>query len=182
MPFSFEHTAIPGLVVVTARIFGDDRGFFMESYKQSDFQANGIGADFVQDNHSRSAKGVVRGLHFQKPPKAQAKLVRVVSGAVWDVAVDLRTGSPSYLQWHSVELTEENGRMFFIPEGFAHGFVALTDGAQLVYKCSVEYDAAADGGVRWDDPRIGVDWPVEEPLLSPKDSLLPLLDDLGRVF
>ena len=180
MPFSFHRLEMPELVLVTPRVFPDERGFFLEAYKESEFAANGITAHFVQDNHSCSSKGVVRGLHFQRAPKAQAKLVRVVRGAVWDVAVDLRAGSATYRKWLGVELTEDNHAMLFIPAGFAHGFVALADDTHLLYKCSAEYDAKLDGGIRWDDPRIGVSWPVERPIVSAKDGALPSVEHIGE--
>ena len=182
MPFSFEKQEIAGLVVVTPRAFPDGRGLFLESYKKSEFVANGITNEFVQDNHSVSSKGVLRGLHFQKPPKAQAKLVRVVKGAVWDVAVDVRADSPTYLKWLSIELTEENKKMFYIPVGFAHGFVSLVDDTVLVYKCTEEYDPSTDSGIRWDDPALKIPWPVTSPLVSEKDQALGSCSDLGRVF
>jgi dTDP-4-dehydrorhamnose 3,5-epimerase len=150
----------------------------METYKASEFSAFGLQLTFVQDNHSLSKKGVLRGLHFQRPPFAQAKLVRVISGAVWDVAVDLRTNSPSYGRWYGLELSAENHRMFFIPEGFAHGFVSLVDGTALVYKCTSEYHKESDGGVRWNDPDLAIDWPLGNVLVSRKDAGLPLLRDL----
>ncbi len=175
MPFTFSECDIPGLVVIEPRVFPDSRGFFMESFKESDFLKAGIDIRFVQDNHSVSSKNVVRGLHFQKPPAAQAKLVRVVRGVVWDVAVDLRTGSPTFGRWFGIELSETNRRMFYIPAGFGHGFIALVDDTHLLYKCSAEYSPADDGGVRWDDPDIGIKWPVENPLVSEKDALLPRL-------
>ncbi len=182
MPFSFQWLEIPDLVLITPRVFPDERGFFLESYKRSDFAANGIEVFFLQDNHSRSSRGVLRGLHFQRPPKAQAKLVRVVRGAVWDVAVDLRRGSPTYLRWLGVELNEENNAMLFVPEGFAHGFVALSDETLLLYKCSAEYDSALDAGVRWNDPTIAVRWPIERPRVSAKDEALPLLAEIEGVL
>lgn len=178
MPFVFRELEIAGLILVTPRVFPDERGFFMESYKSSEFAANGISATFVQDNHSRSTRGVLRGLHFQRPPRAQDKLVRVVLGKVWDVAVDLRTTSPSYRRWVGVELSDENNAMLYIPAGFAHGFVALSEEVHLLYKCSAEYDAKLDGGIRWDDPEVGVRWPIEAPIVSSKDRALPLLSEI----
>jgi len=181
MPFVFNKCEIPGPVIVEPKVFGDERGFFLESYKRSDFVKNGIDVDFLQDNHSLSSKGVLRGLHYQTPPFAQAKLVRVTSGAVWDVAVDIRKNSPTYKQWVAVELSGENRKMFFIPEGFAHGFVALTDNVNLMYKCSSEYSPEHDAGIIWNDPELAVKWPVANPLLSDKDLVLPLLRD-AEVF
>lgn len=177
MPFEFITCDLPGLVIVTPKVFGDDRGFFLETYKKTDFAKNGIDADFYQDNHSLSAKHVLRGLHFQISPAAQAKLVRVVRGAAWDVAVDIRRDSASFKKWFSIELSEANQTMLYIPEGFAHGFVALTDDTHLMYKCSREYSPEHDAGIIWNDPEIGIDWPVDNPLLSGKDKVLPKLKD-----
>ncbi|PKL25843.1 MAG: dTDP-4-dehydrorhamnose 3,5-epimerase [Spirochaetae bacterium HGW-Spirochaetae-3] len=179
MPFIFEKTFIDGLLIITPRLFTDERGFFLESYKSSEFAAAGIREAFVQDNHSRSIRGVLRGLHFQKAPYAQAKLVRVTRGLVWDVAVDLRHGSPTFGRWLGVELGEENRKMLFLPRGFAHGFVALSEGAELIYKCSAEYDKDSDGGVRWDDPDLGIEWPLSAVKLSEKDAALPFLRDIA---
>jgi len=181
MPFNFKKCEIDGPVIIEPKAFADGRGFFLESYKKSDFIDNGINLEFVQDNHSLSSKGVLRGLHYQKPPCAQAKLVRVIKGAVWDVAVDIRKNSPTYRKWISIELSENNKKMFFIPEGFAHGFVALTDEVHLLYKCSNEYSPACDAGIRWDDSDLAVKWPVDNPLLSDKDLVLPYLKD-AEVF
>ncbi len=182
MPFTFEQTPIDGLLIIRPRMFSDDRGFFMESYKTSEFAAAGIHEDFVQDNHSRSSRGVLRGLHFQRAPYAQAKLVRVTSGLVWDVAVDLREGSATYGRWFGLELSAENRAMLFLPRGFAHGFVSLADGTELLYKCGSEYRQESDGGVRWDDPDLAIVWPVDDVHLSAKDAALPWLKDLpGRM-
>ena len=179
MPFSFIKCDIDGLVIVEPRVFGDGRGFFLESYKKSDFAKNGIDADFRQDNHSCSTRGVLRGLHFQKNPAAQAKLVTVIKGAAWDVAVDIRRDSPTFKKWIAVELSEDNKKMFYMPEGFAHGFLALTDEVHLIYKCSKEYSPQHDAGIIWNDPELGVKWPVDKPLLSEKDTKLPLLKEIG---
>ncbi|MBP7736892.1 MAG: dTDP-4-dehydrorhamnose 3,5-epimerase [Spirochaetes bacterium] len=179
MPFTFTSLDIKGLVLVEPRVFPDERGFFLESYKESEFAREGISCRFVQDNHSLSKRNVIRGLHFQKAPRAQGKLVRVIRGSVWDVAVDLRKDSPAYRKWISVELSDENNKMFFIPAGFAHGFLALTDDVHLQYKCTEEYDPALDTGIRWDDPDIGVSWPVKDPIVSAKDRELPYLKDVA---
>ncbi len=179
MPFTFTNLPIKGLVLVEPRVFPDERGFFLESYKESEFARGGISCRFMQDNHSLSKRNVIRGLHFQKAPRAQGKLVRVIRGSVWDVAVDLRKDSPAYKKWLSVELSDVNNKMLFIPAGFAHGFLALTDDVHLQYKCTEEYDPALDSGVRWDDPDIGVAWPVQDPVVSPKDRELPYLKDLA---
>lgn len=181
MPFTFTKLKPDGLVLVEPRAFPDNRGFFMESYKESEFLAGGVPHRFVQDNHSLSRKNVIRGLHFQKEPRAQGKLVRVVTGAVWDVVVDLRRGSPTERRWTAVELSAGNRRMLYVPEGFAHGFAALTDDVHLLYKCTEEYDASLDAGIRWNDPAIGISWPVRDPIVSEKDGSLPFLKDVvGR--
>ncbi len=179
MPFTFQPLAIPDLVLVTPRMLSDARGFFMETFRASDFRAAGIATEFVQDNHSLSAMGVVRGLHFQAPPHAQGKLVRVALGRVWDAAVDLRRGSPTFGRSCGAELSDENHAMLWIPPGFAHGFATLSPTAHLLYKCTAEYDPASDRGVRWNDPALGLRWPVDAPLVSPRDAALPLLKDLG---
>ena len=169
-------TAIPEVLIIEPKVFGDARGFFYESFNQRAFnQATGLNLQFVQDNHSRSAKGVLRGLHYQKDPHAQGKLVRCLKGRVYDVAVDIREGSPYFGRWMGIELSEENGLMFYVPRGFAHGFVVLSADADFLYKCTAEYSPENDRGVVWNDPAIGIDWPVSEPVLSPKDSALPLL-------
>lgn len=163
-------TALPDVKLIEPRVFGDDRGFFLETWNAETFTANGLPMTFVQDNHSRSARGVLRGIHYQlKSP--QGKLVRVVSGAVWDVAVDLRRSSPTFLQWVGYELSATNKRMLWIPEGFGHGFVTLSDNTDFLYKCTAPYAPAWDRGIRWDDPAIGIDWPIAgfDPLLSEKD-------------
>jgi len=181
VPFEFSETPLPGVLLVTPRRFPDDRGWFAETYKQSDFRAAGITQDFVQDNHSVSAAGTVRGLHYQLPPHGQGKLVRVVAGRVWDVAVDIRRGLASYGSWEGFELSAENGMMLYIPAGFAHGFVALVNDTHLVYKCTAEYHHESDRAIRWNDATIGIDWPVlpkgVEYRLSEKDSAASLLRD-----
>ena len=177
MPFTFTRVDIDGPIIVEPVFFADDRGFFMETYKKSDFEAAGIHIEFKQDNHSLSSKRVLRGLHYQRPPFAQAKLIRIIKGSVWDIAVDIRESSPTFKKWVAVELSEENKKMFYIPEGFAHGFVALSDDVHLVYKCSNEYSSKHDAGILWNDPEIGIKWPVKNPVLSGKDGILPLLKD-----
>jgi dTDP-4-dehydrorhamnose 3,5-epimerase len=166
MPFTFTHLAIPDVILIEPAIFRDERGFFMESYKYSDFVAFGIKEHFVQDNHSRSVKGVLRGLHYQKHPKAQGKLVRVVVGEVFDVGVDIRLGSPTYGKWVGEVLSAENKRMLYIPPGFAHGFCVLSDVADVLYKTTEEYAPEYDAGIIWNDPEIGIQWPIEHPILS----------------
>ena len=158
MSFEFQNTIIPGLMIIQPRIFGDDRGYFMETYKKDDFAAAGITKEFVQDNESSSTKGVLRGLHFQKN-HTQGKLVRVTRGEVFDVAVDVRPGSETYGQWVGVTLSSEKKNMFYIPEGFAHGSLVLSDTAEFVYKCTDVYDPTSEGGIPWNDPDIAVEWP-----------------------
>ncbi len=176
-----DRTAIDGVLVLEPRLFGDARGFFMESYNQRLFDA-AVGAPvaFVQDNHSRSARGVLRGLHFQRAPHAQGKLVRVVRGAVFDVAVDIRPGSPTYGRWFGTELSADNHRQMWIPPGLAHGFLVLSESADFLYKTTDYYAPHAEGALRWDDPEIGIDWPDigMAPLLSPKDAQAPRLREL----
>lgn len=180
MPFSIAPGEIPGLFIIEPRVFSDERGFFMESYKASDFSAAGIPDVFVQDNQSCSSKGVLRGLHFQSAPHTQSKLVRVIKGSVWDVAVDLRKDSPTFGKWTAVILSEKNRRMFYMPAGFAHGFLSLEDNTEFLYKCGAEYDAGSDGGIRYDDPDINIKWPDigMQPLVSDKDKKLPRLSEI----
>jgi dTDP-4-dehydrorhamnose 3,5-epimerase len=163
-------TAIPDLLILEPKVFGDDRGFFMESWNAATFRAAGLDLNFVQDNHSRSARGVLRGLHFQNP-NPQGKLVRVVSGRAWDVAVDLRKSSPTFGKWAGIELSGQNKRMFWVPPGFAHGFVSLEDGTDFLYKCTAPYEPANEHSLMWNDPTVGIEWPLEgiEPQLSGKD-------------
>lgn len=170
-------TDLPGCLVFEPRVFGDDRGYFFESFNQDKLAPLGLAPRFVQGNVSRSARGVLRGLHYQWP-NPQGKYVSVLEGEVWDVAVDIRRGSPTFGKWTAVLLSADNKRHFWIPEGFAHGFVALSEHALFTYLCTATYDPAADANVRWDDPAIGIDWPVAEPLLSPKDAVAPLLADI----
>ncbi len=172
-------TPIEGLVVIEPQVFGDDRGYFMETYNKEVFNDHGLDMEFIQDNESKSKKGVLRGLHFQTE-YPQGKLVRVTEGAVWDVGVDLREGSPTYGQWYGVELSDDNKKMFYIPEGFAHGFLVLSDEAKFNYKCTNLYHPEFDGGVAFDDEEIGIEWPEvdAEILLSDKDRKQPKLKDL----
>lgn len=181
MPFEFEKLGIDGVILVKPKVFGDNRGFFMESYKKSDFVKNGIDIDFVQDNHSKSTKGVLRGLHYQAIPKPQAKLVRCSKGRIYDVAVDLRKNSKTFGKWLKVELSEENKHMLFIPEGFAHGFVVLSDEAELLYKTNTEFAPEFDRGFLWCDETVNVDWDIDfEPILSEKDKVQPKLQELNK--
>lgn len=183
MPFKFTRlSGLPEVVLVEPAAFADGRGFFMETYKYSEFARAGIKERFVQDNHSRSSKNVLRGLHYQKNPSAQGKLVRCVSGRIFDAAVDIRRGSPTYGKWAGVELSGENHRMLFIPAGFAHGFLALSETADVLYKCTAEYSPEDDRGIIWNDPSISIDWPVREPAVSPKDSGHPGLEGADNNF
>ncbi len=158
MAFEFTKTKLPGVVIIQPQVFGDNRGYFMETFKKADYAAAGIGKEFVQDNESSSTKGVLRGLHFQKN-HTQGKLVRVTHGEVFDVAVDVRPNSETFGQWVGVTLSSEKKNMFYIPEGFAHGFLVLSDTAEFVYKCTDVYDPSSEGGVPWNDETIGVEWP-----------------------
>ena len=179
-----ETCEIEGLKIITPTVFGDARGYFMETYNYNDFKAAGIPEVFVQDNQSASKKGVLRGLHFQKPPFAQSKLVRVIKGAVLDVAVDIRKGSPTFGQHVAVELTEDNHRQFFIPRGFAHGFSVLSDEVIFQYKCDNFYAPQSEGAIAWNDPALKIDWriPTEKVILSEKDKHHPLLADAEWMF
>ena len=177
-------TDIPEVVIIEPRVFGDNRGYFFESFSERDFAANVREVKFVQDNESKSWYGGLRGLHFQKPPHAQSKLVRVVKGKVLDVAVDVRRGSPTFGRYVSVELSEENHRQFFIPRGFAHGFVVLSEEAVFQYKCDNYYAPQSEGAITWDDPDLGIEWgiPIEDVILSEKDKAHPRLKDAPELF
>lgn len=177
-------TNIEGVVIIEPRIFRDERGYFFESFSQREFQEKVCNTVFVQDNESKSCYGVLRGLHFQKPPYAQSKLVRVIKGAVLDVAVDIRKGSPTFGQHVAVELTEDNHRQFFIPRGFAHGFSVLTDEVIFQYKCDNFYAPQSEGALAWDDPDLGIDWrlPAEKVILSEKDRHHSRLKDADWLF
>lgn len=180
--FTFTETKIKGVFIIDVKTYGDHRGYFMETYKEEDFKAAGLDYRFVQDNQSSSRKGVLRGLHFQKT-FPQAKLVRVLKGEVFDVAVDLRKGSETYGQWVGVLLSEENHRQFMIPRGFAHGFVVVSDTAEFAYKCDEKYHPEDEGGIMWNDPEIGIEWPeVGEIILSDKDKKHPALAECGIEF
>lgn len=179
---TFTKTEIEGVYIIEPKVFGDNRGYFMETYNENEFRANGLDYTFVQDNQSKSKKGVLRGLHFQKT-HPQAKLVRVLEGEVLDVAVDLRKGSETYGKWVGVVLSEENKKMFMIPRGFAHGFVVLSDSATFAYKCDEFYHPEDEGGIAWNDPDVGIDWQYEgEPILSEKDKKHPTLKESKTEF
>lgn len=182
MPFEFVSLELPGLTLIKPRIFGDDRGIFLELYKYSDYFKAGIGEHLVQDNYSKSTKGTLRGLHYQKNPKAQGKLVSCVKGRIYDVAVDIRKGSPYYQRWSGVELTEENKYLLYVPPGFAHGFQVMSESAEVMYKCTEEYSPESDRGIIWNDPDINVLWPLKILLLSEKDKTHPRLIDADNNF
>lgn len=173
-------TKLKDCVIIKPKVFGDERGFFLETFHMDRYEnLAGISLPFVQDNHSRSSKGVLRGLHFQKT-KPQGKLVRVVKGEVYDVAVDIRPGSPTYGQWEAIILSEENKTQFWVPPGFAHGFVVLSETVDFEYKCTDYYDPSDEGGLFWDDPELNIPWPIDNPKLSEKDANAPLLADLKK--
>lgn len=179
--FDFIKQDIDDVILVKPKIYGDNRGFFAETYKKSEFFANGIKDDFVQDNHSKSSTHVLRGLHYQAKPYGQAKLVRCIKGRIYDVAVDLRVNSKTFAKYVKVELSEENKQMLYIPNGFAHGFVVLSDEAELIYKTSSEYAPQADRGVLWSDKTINIDWEIDfEPILSEKDKIQPKLNNITK--
>lgn len=176
-------TDIDGVLIVELKVFGDNRGWFAETYSKEKFHQLGIDVEFIQDNHSFSEqKGVLRGLHFQQPPMAQTKLVRCTRGEILDVAVDIRRGSPTYKKWVAVKLTAENKRQMLVPKGFAHGFVTLTDGVEVYYKVDEYYSPENDRGIRYDDPEINVDWGVRDPIMSEKDLKAPFLADSDASF
>jgi dTDP-4-dehydrorhamnose 3,5-epimerase len=176
--FRFKNLGIPEVILIEPDTYPDDRGFFRETFRRSGFAEGGIDRDFVQANFSRSRKNVLRGLHYQREPAAVGKLVTVAQGGVFDVAADVRPGSPSFGRWVGEELSAENGRMLFVPEGFAHGFCALEDDTLVTYLMTGEFSPEHDTGVRWNDPEIGVEWPIDEPILSSKDQALPSLNEI----
>jgi len=182
MPFEFKRLGIPEVILITPRVFNDERGFFKELYKVSDFSSFGIRKIFIQDNLSFSKYGVLRGLHYQIEPKAQGKLVSCLKGIVFDVAVDIRRGSPTYGKWVGIELSAKNHQMLYIPPGFAHGFVVLSDEALVLYKCTQEYAPEAEAGIIWNDPAISIRWPIQNPLLSPRDKKWPTLNEANNNF
>lgn len=173
-------TEIPGLLIIKPDVFTDERGYFFESYNKTKLANAGIDVEFVQDNESRSMKGVLRGLHFQNAPHAQGKLVRVIKGAVLDVAVDIRKTSPTFGKWSSICLTGDNKLMYWIPEGFAHGFLTLEDNTIFTYKCSGVYHKPAEAAIRWNDPELDIQWNIENPILSDKDKVSPFFNEFKR--
>lgn len=175
MSFNFTPTAIPEVVVIEPQVFPDPRGFFMETYKLSEFAAYGISETFVQCNHSRSVRGILRGLHYQKYPRAQGKLVRALSGEIYDAVVDLRQGGPTYGHWTAVTLSAENRKMLFVPAGFAHGFCVTSAEAEILYMTTEEYAPKFEAGVVWNDPELGIAWPIAQPELSARDRDWPPL-------
>ena len=182
MPFEFKRLELPDVILVTAKATQDDRGFFMETYKLADFRAIGISDIFVQDNFSRSGRGVLRGLHYQIHPKAQGKLVSVLRGEIYDVAVDIRRDSPTYGWWVGATLSDKNRRSLYVPVGFVHGFCVLSAEADVTYKVTQEYAPEAERGIVWNDPELAISWPIVEPTLSPRDSQLPFMGDAENNF
>jgi dTDP-4-dehydrorhamnose 3,5-epimerase len=182
MPFTIEKLPIEGLAIVQPKAFFDDRGFFLETFSEQALREAGIDTRFVQDNLSYSKRGTVRGLHFQAPPHAQAKLVTVFQGAVLDVVVDIRKGSPTYGKSYTIELTDQNKTAFYVPAGFAHGFSVLSDTCIFYYKCSNYYNKPSEGGLLYNDPALGIDWRVAQPIVSDKDKVLPTLSNLNSPF
>jgi len=182
MPFTFKKLNLSDVILVEAKSFPDDRGYFKEIFKESSFIENEINTRFVQDNFSHSIKGVLRGLHFQKNPKAQAKLVTVLRGKIFDVAVDIRKDSPTYGKWVSEILSEQNHKLLYIPEGFAHGYCVLSDEADIFYKVNQEYSPEHDIGFIWNDPEVAIKWPMDNPLISDKDLKLPFLKNADNNF
>ena len=182
MPFTFKRLSIPDVIFIEPKSFSDDRGFFFESFKESDFFLNGIDKKFVQDNFSHSVNGVIRGLHFQKAPKAQAKLVTVLKGKIFDVAVDIRKNSPTYGKWVSEILSDNTHNLLYVPEGFAHGFCVISDEADVLYKVSNEYSQEHERSIIWNDPKLDIQWPIKKPIISNKDNKLSLLENLDNDF
>lgn len=182
MPFCFTKLSIPEVILVESKSFPDERGYFLEIFKESDLIKNGINSRFLQDNFSHSKKDVLRGLHFQKSPKSQAKLVSVTRGTIFDVAVDIRKNSPTYRRWIGETLSDKNHKMLYIPEGFAHGFCVVSEEADVLYKVSQEYSPEHEKGIIWNDPDINITWPIEKPILHEKDQLLPFLKDTDNNF
>ncbi|VAX37357.1 dTDP-4-dehydrorhamnose 3,5-epimerase [hydrothermal vent metagenome] len=182
MPCKFKKCPIPEIILVEPQVFGDERGFFAETYKYSEFVEVGITKPFVQSNHSKSQKGVLRGLHFQLNPKAQGKFIKVIAGEIFDVAVDIRQGSPTYGQWVGKTLSSENKHMLYIPSGFAHGFCVLSEKTEVLYSCTEEYAPQYERSIIWNDPDINIKWPIENPLVSEKDGNAPSLKEVENNF
>ncbi|KJJ83544.1 dTDP-4-dehydrorhamnose 3,5-epimerase [Candidatus Omnitrophus magneticus] len=182
MPFTFERSEIPGVIVTVTKQIEDSRGFFQEVYKNSDFKKAGINGHFGQFNISVSRKNVLRGLHYQLNPNAQGKLINVIDGEIFDVAVDIRKDSPCYGKWTGLILSDKNKKMLYVPEGFLHGFCVLSDTAKIIYFCTSEYSKKFERGIIWNDPSIGINWPVKKPILSEKDEQLPLLENAENNF
>jgi dTDP-4-dehydrorhamnose 3,5-epimerase len=177
MPFNFKPLPLPGLILVEPKVFPDPRGSFLEIYKESDFKENGIPLPFVQNSISNSTYKTLRGLHYQLPPFQQGKLVKVLKGKVWDVVVDIRDKSPTFKQWYGIELSEEKEELFYIPPGFAHGFIVLSNEAQFLYHLTEEYNPQSERGILWNDPELGIDWRIKDPILSEKDMKNPQLSE-----
>ncbi len=182
MPFTFKRLSIPDVILAQPKSFSDDRGFFLECFKESDFVLNGINIKFVQDNISHSVLGVIRGLHFQKNPMAQAKLVTAIKGEIFDVVVDIRKDSPTYGKWISEILSDKDHKLLYVPEGFAHGFCVLSKEAYVYYKVSNEYSPEHERGIIWNDPKLNIDWPISKPIVSGDDAKLPLFENLDNDF
>jgi dTDP-4-dehydrorhamnose 3,5-epimerase len=182
MPFTFNRLSIPDVMVIEAKSFSDERGFFLEGFKESNFKANGIDTNYVQDNISHSVKNVIRGLHYQKEPKAQAKLVIPIRGEIYDVAVDLRKGSPYFGKWVGETLSDNNHKILFIPKGFAHGFCVLSEDADILYKVNEEYSSENERGILWNDPSLKINWPIENPVITQKDLELPQFNEIDNNF
>jgi dTDP-4-dehydrorhamnose 3,5-epimerase len=182
MPFQFRQLRLPDVILIEPRTFVDDRGFFRELYKASEFAANGISETFIQDNYSHSQRGVLRGMHFQTAPRAQGKLVMALHGEIFDVAVDIRPDSATYGQWVSQVLSARNFHMLYVPAGFAHGFCVLSEEADVLYKVTAEYAPELDRGLVWNDPDVDIQWPLTEPILSPKDAQLPQLSQIASTL
>ena len=179
MPFTFVKQEIDGVILIQPEVFADGRGFFLETYRMADFAKAGIERLFVQDNHSRSVKGTLRGLHYQKPPFAQGKMIRAIRGKIFDVVVDIRKGSSTFGEWLGVTLSDKNKNMLYIPEGFAHGFVVLSDTVDLLYKTTNVYSPEHESGIIWNDPDLNIAWPVEEPIMADRDTKWPTLKKAG---
>ena len=182
MPFRFTETEIPGVQIVEPRVLADDRGFFMETYKRSEFAAHGIAEAFLQGNHSMSTKGTLRGLHYQNHPKAQGKLVRALSGEIYDVVVDIRHGAPTFGKWVGVTLSSDNKNMLYVPIGFAHGFCVVSDEAEIAYMTTEEYAPECEAGICWNDPQLNIRWPIDKPQLSGRDRNWPGLKGADSNF